>query len=82
MWSRHWLMQYNIWIHCFIIPHLGMFCIFCLIWAGIMTSAADDPLVSQSIFTIMEKAPTRVFSWLKAPRAFTFDAIVIRDIWL
>ena len=29
-------------------------------------SAADDPSVSQSVFTITEKAPTRAFSWLKA----------------
>ena len=29
---------------------------------SIRVSAADDPLVSQSIFTIMEKAPTRAFS--------------------
>ena len=31
----------------------------------ILGSAADDPSVSQSVFTIMEKAPTRAFSWLK-----------------
>ena len=36
-------------------------------------SAADDPPVSQSDFTITEKAPTRAFSWLKVPTsAFTF----------
>ena len=34
-------------------------------------SAADDPSVSQSVLT--QKAPTRAFSWLKAPTsAFTF----------
>ena len=51
-----------------------------------------DPSVPQSVFTITEKAPTRAFSWLKAPSsAFTFktllrhyanwvrDAIIIRD---
>ena len=27
--------------------------------------AADKPSVSQSVFTITEKAPTRAFSWLK-----------------
>ena len=33
----------------------------------------NDQLVSQSVFTITEKAPTRAFSWLKAPTsAFTF----------
>ena len=35
---------------------------------SIRVSAADDPSpVSQSIFTITEKAPTRAFSWLKVP---------------
>ena len=38
-----------------------------------LTSAADDPSVSQSVFTIAEKAPTRAFFWLKVPtRTFTF----------
>ena len=32
---------------------------------GAMTSAADDPSVSQSVFIITEKVPTRAFSWLK-----------------
>ena len=33
-------------------------------------------LVSQSVFTIKEKAPTRAFSWLKAPTsAFTFKTL-------
>ena len=42
-----------------------------------MTSAADDPSVSQSVFTITEKAPTRAFSWLKAPTsAFTFKTLL------
>ena len=27
--------------------------------------AAGEPSVSQSVFTITEKAPTRAFSWLK-----------------
>ena len=31
------------------------------------SSVTDDPSVSQSVFTITEKAPTRAFSWLKAP---------------
>ena len=34
---------------------------------NVCSSAADDPSVSQSVFTIMEKAPTRAFFWLKAP---------------
>ena len=43
---------------------------------GIVYSAADDPSVSQSVFTIMEKAPTRAFSWLKAPTSdFTFKTL-------
>ena len=33
----------------------------------------NDPSVSQPVFTITEKAPTRAFSWLKVPTsAFTF----------
>ena len=43
---------------------------------NLFTSAADDPSVSQSVFTIMEMAPTRAFSWLKAPTiAFTFKTL-------
>ena len=38
-----------------------------------MTSAADDP----SVFTITEKAPIRVFSWLKVPTsAFTYKTLL------
>ena len=37
----------------------------------------NDPSVSQSVFTITEKAPTRAFSWLKAPTsAFTFKTLL------
>ena len=37
----------------------------------------SDPSVSQSVFTITEKAPTRAFSWLKAPTsAFTFKTLL------
>ena len=32
-----------------------------------LISAADDPSVSQSVFTIMERGPTQAFSWLKVP---------------
>ena len=40
---------------------------------NILTSAADNQSISQSVFTIMEKASSRAFSWLKAPTsAFTF----------
>ena len=45
-------------------------------------SAADNPSVSQSVFTITDKAPTMVFSWFKAPTtsAFTFQTLlIIRD---
>ena len=36
-----------------------------------------DPSVPQPVFTIMEKAPTRAFSWLKAPTsAFTFKTLL------
>ena len=42
-------------------------------WLQLATSAVNDPSVSQSVFTIKEKAPTRAFSWLKAPTCtFTF----------
>ena len=41
------------------------------------SSAADHPLVSQSVFTFREKATTRAFSWLKAPTsAFTFKTLL------
>ena len=43
----------------------------------VQTSAADDPMVSHSVFTITEKAPTRAFSLLKAPTsAFTFKTLL------
>ena len=39
-------------------------------------SAAHYPSVSQSVFTITGKAPTRAFSWLKAATtAFTFKTL-------
>ena len=45
------------------------------------TSAADDPSVSQSVFTITEEAPTRAFSWLKAATtAFTFKTLLRLEI--
>ena len=35
------------------------------------------PSVPQPVFTTMEKAPTRAFSWLKAPTsAFTFKTLL------
>ena len=35
------------------------------------------PSVPQLVFTIMEKAPTRAFSWLKVPTsAFTFKTLL------
>ena len=35
------------------------------------------PSVPQPVFIIMEKAPTRAFSWLKAPTsAFTFKTLL------
>ena len=44
---------------------------------ALVTSAADDPSVSQLVFTITEKAPTRAFSWLKAATtAFTFKTLL------
>ena len=42
-------------------------------WCCIVYSA---PSVAQSVFTITEKAPTRAFSWLKAPTStFTFKTL-------
>ena len=48
----------------------------CMFPALARTSAVGDPSVSQQVFTITEKAPTRAFSWLKAPTsAFTFKTL-------
>ena len=33
---------------------------------------SNDQSVSQSVFTITEKAPTRAFFWLKAPTSFHY----------
>ena len=44
-----------------------------IVATNIEASTADDPSVSQSVFTITEKFPTRAFSWLKAATtAFTY----------
>ena len=38
-------------------------------------------LVSHSVFTITEKAPTRALSWLKAPTsAFTFKTLLRHNV--
>ena len=37
------------------------------IYIFLFSSDADNPSVSQSVFTITKKARTRAFSWLKAP---------------
>ena len=42
---------------------------------GVWSSAANDPSVSQAVFTIMEKAPTRAFSWLKGEWVYVFTPI-------
>ena len=43
-------------------------------WHLVLCSA---PSVPQPVFTIMEKAPTRAFSWLKAPTStFTFKTLL------
>ena len=40
-------------------------------------SAADNPSVSQSVFKITEKVPSRAFSWLKAlTSTFTFSTLL------
>ena len=49
----------------------------------ICISAADDPSVSQPVFTITEKVPTRAFSWLKAATsAFTPKTLHYKDTML
>ena len=49
---------------------------------NVCSRAADDPSVSQSVFTITEKgptrAPTRAFSWLKVPTKTLVDPTVSR----
>ena len=41
-----------------------------------------DPSVPWPVFTITEKAPTRAFSWLKAPTgAFTFKTLLRHRCW-
>ena len=46
-------------------------------WIGSeLSSAADDPSVSQSVFAIMEEAPTKAFSWLEATSTFTYKALL------
>ena len=48
---------------------------------SVAVSAADDPSVSQSVFTITEMALTWIFSWLKAPTStFTFKTLTIRGL--
>ena len=43
----------------------------------VITSAANRSIGSTTGFTITEKAPTRAFSWLKAPTsAFTFKTLL------
>ena len=45
-------------------------------WPGSWLVLWNDPSVSQSVFTITEKASNRAFSWLKAPTsAFTFKTL-------
>ena len=48
-----------------------------IIYLLVVTSAVKL-IVSHSVFTITEKAPTRALSWLKAPTsAFTFKTLLI-----
>ena len=39
----------------------------CSVWSVRSSSAVNDPSVSEVVFTITERALTRVFSWLKVP---------------
>ena len=46
-------------------------------WQEFRIVLCSDPSVSQSVFTITGKAPTRAFSWFKAPTsAFTFKTLL------
>ena len=46
-----------------------------IVLSGLVLCSA--PSVSQSVFTIMEKAPSRAFSWLKAATtAFTLKTLL------
>ena len=46
-------------------------------WAGVPASAANRSIGFTTGCTITEKAPTRAFSWLKAPTsAFTFKTLL------
>ena len=48
-----------------------------LVVAGILGSAVQCSIGSTTGCTITEKAPTRAFSWLKAPTsAFTFKTLL------
>ena len=54
------------------LPQVAL-CIFSLGNTTLYTRAANDP----SVFIIMEKAPTRAFSWLKVPTsACTFNTLI------
>ena len=45
--------------------------------ASLLLVLCSAPSVSQPVFTITEKPPTRDFSWLKAPTsAFTFKTLL------
>ena len=47
-----------------------------MLLGGVMCSAANRSIGSTTGCTITEKAPTRAFSWLKAPTsAFTFKTL-------
>ena len=53
------------------LPQVAL-CIFSLGNTTLYTRAANDP----SVFIIMEKAPTKAFSWLKVPTStFTFKTL-------
>ena len=49
----------------------------CVLFVSYITSAANRSIGSTTGCTITEKAPTRAFSWLKAPTsAFTFKTLL------
>ena len=48
-----------------------------LYWGRARSSAVKRSIGSTTVCTITEKAPTRAFSWLKAPTsAFTFKTLL------
>ena len=60
-----------------VVHHAGVVVHVAIPGQNIISSAVNDPSVSQLVFTITEKAPTKAFCWLKAPTStFTFKTLL------